>query len=676
MHTGFVDRGTQIAHRSLRLLCAGLLILALAACDGGGGGAAPPPSASASTPGASGSAPATATYQISGTLTGLSAGASVVLSVNGQALALSQNGGFTTAARLPTGTPYAVTVAIQPTDELCVVNNGTGVIGTSNIINVAVACTAKPTATYTIGGTVSGLSGTLQLLDNQTDAVTVSSNGPFTFSHPLFDQAAYDVTVWTQPAGQTCTVTNGAGTVQGANVTSVQVSCITSTPPPPPPPPATYTLGGTVSGLSGTVVLSAGTQSVTVTANGSFTFPTALTSGTSYAVQVQTQPTGQTCAVANGVGTVGSSNVTNVTVTCAANTYSIGGTLSGLTSGARIAVVLQDNGGDNLTLTNNGTFTFANQIASGGAYNVTVLTQPTGQTCTVTHGTGTVGTGTVTSVQVACQAVQTVSFTTPGAATWTVPAGVTSIQIVATGGAGGGDGYAYGTGYGGNGAVVTATLAVTPGQVLQLFVGGGGAIGGGSGLPAGSQHYGGGSGGGATSVDAGQADQIIAGGGGGGYSDNIGGSTGGGSGCANGFAGGDGNGTFPVGISPAAGGNGGIGGTGSLGTPYALSGNAGGNGDGGAGGLGGPQLFVGGAGAGSGAGTGGDGGLDTTTATPFPIYGAGGGGGYGGGGGGNGAWGGGGAGGSVGPTGSTCVPGSNGGTLYTGGNGSIVFTYY
>jgi len=53
--------------------------------------------------------------------------------------------------------------------------------------------------------------------------------------------------------------------------------------------------------------------------------------------------------------------------------------------------VLQDNGGDNLTLMTNGTASFATRIASGGAYAVTVLTQPAGpaQPCTVLAGTGT-----------------------------------------------------------------------------------------------------------------------------------------------------------------------------------------------------------------------------------------------------------------------------------------------
>lgn len=67
---------------------------------------------------------------------------------------------------------------------------------------------------------------------------------------------------------------------------------------------------------------------------------------------------------------------------------------------------------------------------------------------------------------------QSILFSTPGAATWTVPAGVTSIKISAIGGGGGG-GYSA-PAVGGNGAIVNATLTVTPGATLNMFVGGGG----------------------------------------------------------------------------------------------------------------------------------------------------------------------------------------------------------
>jgi 6-phosphogluconolactonase (cycloisomerase 2 family) len=85
----------------------------------------------------------------------------------------------------------------------------------------------------------------------------------------------------------------------------------------------------------------------------------------------------------------------------------VSGTLSGLTTGTGISVVLQDNGGDALTLTGNGPFIFAKPIAAGAAYHVTVQAQPHGQTkqtCTVSKGTGTVGSRNVTGISVGCVA--------------------------------------------------------------------------------------------------------------------------------------------------------------------------------------------------------------------------------------------------------------------------------
>jgi hypothetical protein len=165
---------------------------------------------------------------------------------------------------------------------------------------------------------------------------------------------------------------------------------------------STFTVGGTASGLSGSVVLQDnGGDNLSVSANGPFTFPTALASGSAYSVTVKTNPSGQTCTVTSGSGTIGAANVTNVAVSCAnVVKYSVGGTASGLSG----TVVLQDNGGDNLSVTASGPFTFATTLASGSAYSVTVLTNPTGQTCTVTSGSGTIAAANVTSVAVSCAA--------------------------------------------------------------------------------------------------------------------------------------------------------------------------------------------------------------------------------------------------------------------------------
>jgi sugar lactone lactonase YvrE len=79
----------------------------------------------------------------------------------------------------------------------------------------------------------------------------------------------------------------------------------------------------------------------------------------------------------------------------------VGGTISGLSG----TVVLQDNGGNNLTLSTNGGFTFAGALVNGNPYNVTVLTQPAGQICTVTNGTGTITAASISNIAVACNSI-------------------------------------------------------------------------------------------------------------------------------------------------------------------------------------------------------------------------------------------------------------------------------
>ncbi len=132
----------------------------------------------------------------------------------------------------------------------------------------------------------------------------------------------------------------------------------------------------------------------------SFTMPTAAAYTSAYAVTVQAQPTGLTCSVSNGADTMGSAAVTNVAVTCSANTYTVGGTISGLTASG---LVLLDNGVDATTISANATqFTMNTGAAYGSAYDITVQTPPTGLVCSVSNGTSTMGAADVASVGIAC----------------------------------------------------------------------------------------------------------------------------------------------------------------------------------------------------------------------------------------------------------------------------------
>ena len=86
------------------------------------------------------------------------------------------------------------------------------------------ACGGGPSGPFTLGGTVSGLRGTL-VLANDGDTVTISQNGPFAFSQKLPNGARFHVTIETPPLFERCTVANGEGAVQSADVRDVAVTC-------------------------------------------------------------------------------------------------------------------------------------------------------------------------------------------------------------------------------------------------------------------------------------------------------------------------------------------------------------------------------------------------------------------------------------------------------------------
>ena len=359
------------------------------------------------------------------------------------------------------------------------------------LLLVAVSC--NQTQTSTVGGTVSGLSGTVVLEDNGGDDLSVSANGPFTFATGLAQNVAYAVSVKTNPSGQLCTVSNASGTMGTANVTNVAVSCAGvatddfnradgSLGPAWTPMAdgglaiASQVVTGTSSAYSGDIRIGESYSSdqssqIGVTAsqlsggqwigpavraqNGGLSLYVGLywwnngnpelalfkrTSGTwtelgsPYAsgplaagTQLTLRASGSTLSFAeNGTvvisatdaalsggapgimadGTAEGDNWTGVGSLGAATTSTVGGTVSGLSG----TVVLEDNGGDDLSVSANGPFTFATGLAQNVAYAVSVKTNPSGQLCTVSNASGTMGTANVTNVAVSCAGVATDDF--------------------------------------------------------------------------------------------------------------------------------------------------------------------------------------------------------------------------------------------------------------------------
>jgi uncharacterized repeat protein (TIGR03803 family) len=311
------------------------------------------------------------------------------------AMAVNVAAGQTTqglANSLPAGTSYSVTVQTQPTGETCTVAGGTGTIQSANVANVVVTCSNQA---YSLAGTISGLNGQGLVLANGTDTLNVSAGATsFTMPTPVAYTSSYGLSVQTQPAGLTCGVGNGIGTMPAGAVTNVAVTC-TDQP---------FSLGGAIKGLGNNagLMLSNDSDTFAVAAGStSFTMPTPVAFGSPYTVAVQIAPPGLTCTVSNASATMPANNVTGIIITCSDQSYTVGGTISGLAGSGLVLV----NGGDALAVKPGASsFMMPTAVAYTSAYAVTVQTQPTGLTCSVSNGTGTMGSAAITNISVTCAA--------------------------------------------------------------------------------------------------------------------------------------------------------------------------------------------------------------------------------------------------------------------------------
>ena len=217
----------------------------------------------------------------------------------------------------------------------------------------------------------------------ENEALGITTDGTYSFGS-FSSGTSYDITVRQQPVSQTCTVTEGEGTLSAT--TTVVVTCSSES----------YTVSGTVVGLysgqSVTLQNNSG-DDLTVSDNTSFSFTTKVAQGATYLVTVKTWPNGQTCTPNLNSGVV-SDNVSDVSIICSYTVYTVSGSVSGLSG----TLVLQNNYGSDQTLTSDGSFSF--QVASSAKYNVRAKTQPNGK-CVVSNGTGTTSAD-VDNVSVGC----------------------------------------------------------------------------------------------------------------------------------------------------------------------------------------------------------------------------------------------------------------------------------
>jgi hypothetical protein len=370
-----VDFSSKVRQAAATIGVAIVVCIALAACTGGvhdsgsGGGAATAPQ-----------------YTVGGTVSGLSGSGLVLASNTGETINVSTDGAFSFKTTFPDGSPYYVLVLTQPGTPIqtCVASNGSGTIQSSNVTGITVTCKTKTTPTDTLGGVVVGLTGSGLVLQNGSDTVAVTASGAFAFPTALPSGTPYSVSVLTPPIKpyEDCAVLNGKGTTDSTDITNIGIVCTVNSS-------ATHTISGTITGVTGTIVLeNDGRDDLTITTDGAFKFPLGIPSGSSYDVTTKsaTGLLSQACTFANATGMVGDSDITNVSITCAAN----GGLVATVSGLAGSGLTLQ-NGNDSVAVTGNGSVVFPSGLVAGQPYNVAISAQPTNpvQTCIIGNGAGT-----------------------------------------------------------------------------------------------------------------------------------------------------------------------------------------------------------------------------------------------------------------------------------------------
>jgi hypothetical protein len=251
-------------------------------------------------------------------------------------------------------------------------------------------------------GVLTGLkTGNSVLISSGPQSVTLNADGTYRFGR-FPTGTVYNVTATSASDAQACTVTNGSGQIGDADIDNIVVNCVD-----------TFSIGGSLSGYmagNGAVQVALnGGDPLNLTADGAFAFGTRLAPGASYNVALASVPDTLVCTLTNGSGLVASTDVTSVAVACVPATAGVSFTVSGLVLPDSVTVQLNGSGVNVLptasrqvTRTANGSASFEVAVPVGSSYQVVIAQQAVGNTCSVTNGSGTMGTAGVSNVLVSC----------------------------------------------------------------------------------------------------------------------------------------------------------------------------------------------------------------------------------------------------------------------------------
>lgn len=350
-------------------------------------------------------------FDIEGTISGAgSAGSSGQweLFLNGS---LANDGPLVDGAVTYNGSPVADGTTYQviatPAGGLhCTASNFSGTVNGADVTGVDISCTQQ--AGYDLKGTISGLpttgdTGTYEVEVNGTVvAGNAMANGPITYNTAdVADGSSYIVRAFA-PTGYSCTVANAAGTVAGADVTGIDINCMSAQA-------STYDISGNIAGAGTTasgqweVFIGGSLVADGPLRDGAVIYASGVSDGASYEVTA-TPSGGLVCSVANASGTVSGGHVTNVDISCSTpSTYTLSGTISGVpgTSSMGQWELLIGGGIANDGGLRNGAVTYSTTVADGSDY--TVRAQPSsGLVCNVANGSGAVNGADITNIDISC----------------------------------------------------------------------------------------------------------------------------------------------------------------------------------------------------------------------------------------------------------------------------------
>ena len=174
---------------------------------------------------------------IAGSVSGVGNGKWVKITLGDLNTTLTENTSFQYFfLSYPKGQEYNIQVAETSEYLSCTIANETG-IANEDVNNVNVVCSHNPPLTsYTVGGTVTGLTGsiTLSMTGSVPQTKTISANGSYVFDSTLLETYNYNVTISEHSNTSFCFLVNAnanhnmnqTGTVGTSNVTNVNIECV------------------------------------------------------------------------------------------------------------------------------------------------------------------------------------------------------------------------------------------------------------------------------------------------------------------------------------------------------------------------------------------------------------------------------------------------------------------